>query len=121
VLSKPLLLASTGNSKAVLGGRNSRIWEHVPVSTSWNRGNGVAVSRIVRPVNSTASNLARTGQVRSDLVRPNLVRAENNIRSANKWVGQNHAVPVPVGNWAGVHNPGVMPIRIMKPVLPKIR
>jgi hypothetical protein len=121
VLSKPLLLASTGNSKAVLGGRNSRIWEHVPATPSWNRGNGVAVSRIARPVNSAASNLARTGQVRSDLVRPNMLRAENNLRPANNWVGQNHAVPVPVGNWAGVHNPSVMPIRIMKPVLPKIR
>jgi hypothetical protein len=133
-MRKPVLLASA-HSKAILAssGGAPRIWQHVPLATSWNHVKAVAVAQLPRPVNSgmatsnlvrsnlVRSNLVRSNLVRSNLVRSNLVRAENNLRSANNWVAQSHAVPAKVGNWIGLHNTRPEPIRIMKPVLPKLR
>jgi hypothetical protein len=98
---KPVLVASAVNSKTILGGGGSppRIWEHVPVAPSWDRVKAGPVAQLPRPVGTVS----------------NLIRAEN-----KNWVGPSHVIPVR-GVFVGVHNPPMQTIRIMKPVLPRMR
>lgn len=101
---KPILVASTAKSNAVLGsGDGVRVWERTPITPSWKQPKTVAV--LQHPTEG--------------VVASKLVRAESNLRSSNNFASQNRVVPV--GNWGGVQNLRPEPIRIMKPMLPKMR
>jgi len=108
-ISKPVLVASAHNNAILAaGGVVPRIWD--PVMAKSVQIKSVPVPQLPRRV---SENVAGSSLDRSDLVRSNLTR------SANNWTAQSHVAPV--GNWAGVHNMRPEPVRIMKPVLPKMR
>jgi hypothetical protein len=120
-LSKPVAVASTLRHPIAVGGgvrkpilvagvtshatevSNLRSWEHVPVAPSWERLQGVSVTR-----SPLAANL---GAMRSDLAQ----------RIDRGSVQGTIPVRAPLAVLSGVSNSHRVPVRTFTPLLPKVR
>ncbi len=80
-----------------------RIWEHVPVTASWDHVKAVSIVQAPR---------VNLGSPRPDLAH-----------HVNNWTGTSHAVPVqpPLAGWSGITNTHRLPVRIVQPTIPMIR
>jgi hypothetical protein len=103
-VQKPILVA--GVTSHALAASNLRSWEHVPTSPSWNRLQGVSVTRSPLVANLGAANL---GAARSDL--------------AQRINGGSGTIPVrgTLAGLSGVSNSHRIPVRTFTPQLPKVR
>jgi hypothetical protein len=100
-VSKPILVAGVTSHATEVS--NLRSWEHVPVAPSWERLQGVSVTR-----SPLAANL---GAMRSDLAQ----------RIDRGSVQGTIPVRAPFAGLSGVFNSHRVPVRTFTPLLPKVR
>ncbi len=115
-ISKRVEVASLGHGLVPVSGAvhaTPRIWEHVPVTASWDHMKAVTVAQVPRAVGVGAVNV---GGANSDL-------AHHVNVNGSTWTGTSHAVPVksPVTGWSGMNNSHRLPARILPPSMPVIR